>query len=187
MSIGTIEIIGSPEMINRARPSGVQPQPWLPLATPMQQTDRPRMKTPAPAFKVITSQPMLVPPVIHTLQIPSQNQKKRRQRTQVVDPLLLLHRHPCLHLRPVLPLPPFLHVHHHHPRVEIARFPSLERLIQLLVLPEQIREIQHEIRLAILRRRQHLPLQVNLPQLRNVIHNHDIRVQVYHAFHVTCM
>ena len=152
----------------------------------MQQTDRSGMQTPALPFKVIPSQPMLVPPMVHTLQPPSQNQQKRRQRPQVVDPLLLLHRHPPLHLLPVLPLPPFLHVHHHHPRVEIAGLPSLERPIQLLVVPEQLREINHEIRLAILRRRQHLPLQVNLPQLCNVIHNHDIRVQVYHPFHVHC-
>ncbi|EXB39315.1 hypothetical protein L484_025010 [Morus notabilis] len=54
-------------MINRAGPPRVQPQPGLPFPTPVEQAYWAWMQTPTQALQIVTSKPMLVPAVIHSL------------------------------------------------------------------------------------------------------------------------
>ncbi|KAJ0493410.1 hypothetical protein HanRHA438_Chr12g0554761 [Helianthus annuus] len=87
----------------------------------MQQAHRTRMQPPAASFHVISPKPMLVPPVVNRLNVSGEHQQKRRQRTQLVNPLFPLQFHPVLNPPPVLSASPFHHIHYHHTGVEIAR------------------------------------------------------------------
>ena len=80
-----------------------------------------------------------------------ENQQERRQRPQLVNPIALLNLHPLLDDLRVPHAPPPLEIHHHHPRVEVARAPPSERAGESLVGPERRREILGEVRVAVLR------------------------------------
>ncbi|RDX75814.1 hypothetical protein CR513_44268, partial [Mucuna pruriens] len=77
------EIIGSPKSIQRARPVSVQTSPGLPFTAPMQETDRARMEISAKPTKVVPSEPVLVPPVIHGSNIPGKDKQKGWQGAKV--------------------------------------------------------------------------------------------------------
>ncbi|KAI3439455.1 BSD domain-containing protein [Psidium guajava] len=172
-------------MVHAAWPPRVQPQPWLTLPAPMQQTYGARVESPALAFQVVPAEPVLVPPVIDGLDFAAQDEQERRQGAQVIDPLLLLDRHPGLHLLRVPSLPPLVHVHHHHSRVEIARLPALEGPRNGRVRPEPVGEVLGEVGVAVLRGRQDLPLQAHLPELRYVVDHDEVRVEVDDPLHVS--
>ena len=122
----TVEIVRCPEVVDGAGLPRVQPQPWLSFATPMEQANGTRVQAPTLSFNVVPSKAMLVPSVVNGLDVPSQNQQKRWQRTQVIDPILLLNHHPIFNLLGVASLSPLVHIHHHHPGVEVAWLSSLE-------------------------------------------------------------
>ncbi|PON52878.1 hypothetical protein TorRG33x02_307230 [Trema orientale] len=171
-------------MVNGARSPGVQPQPRLPFPTPMEQAYWARMQAPTQALEVVTTEPMLVPPVVHGLNLPSQDQQKWRHRTQVVYPPPPLYGHPSLHPPRVLAPPPPLQVHHHDPRVEVAGPPPLERPGQARIRPELAGEVAGEVGVAVLRRRQDPPSQIDGPEPGDVVDHHQVGVEVYHALHV---
>ncbi|KAJ0455341.1 hypothetical protein HanIR_Chr15g0750121 [Helianthus annuus] len=119
----------------------------------MQQTRRTGMQIPATPLHIIPTEPMLVPPVINRFNITTKHQQKRWQRTQLIDPFLLLDLHPVLDPFPVVSGSPFLHIHHHHPRVEVTRFfrsrpeyPGHNR-----VGPETVGEVVGEISVTVFR------------------------------------
>uniref|UniRef100_J3MNJ9 Uncharacterized protein n=1 Tax=Oryza brachyantha TaxID=4533 RepID=J3MNJ9_ORYBR len=91
-----VEVVWRPEVVDGAGLPRVESQPWLPLAAPVEEADRARVEAPAPALHVVAAEPVLVPPVVHRLDVAGEHQQERRQRAEVVDPLLLLHRHPLL-------------------------------------------------------------------------------------------
>lgn len=103
----------------------------------------------------------------------------------MVYPLvLLLHRHPHLNLLGVPLLPPRVHVHDHHPRVEITRLPSFKRLGQRGVRPEIIGEIKSEIGMTIFWSSDDFPFHVDAPELGDVVDDDEVGVEVYDAFDV---
>nr|KYP65930.1 hypothetical protein KK1_012206 [Cajanus cajan] len=168
--LGLIQIIRLPKTIQRTRLLVIKPNPRLALTTPMQQTDRPRMKGPTNTIDVVPTKPMLVPPMVNSLNIARKNKQKRRQRPQLVNPLLPLEFHPVLDFLPKVPLSPPHQVHHHHPRVEVAR--------------ELVREVLGEVRVAILRRADHArPCECHAPELAYVVDHDHVGVEVDHAVH----
>ncbi|RYR75452.1 hypothetical protein Ahy_A02g010094 [Arachis hypogaea] len=118
----------------------------------MQQTHRTRMQISAQTTKIVTTQTMLVPPMIHGSNISSENKKKRWQRTKLVDPRPLLHLHPLLDLPRVIPMAPPIQIDHHDPCVEVARLSVRECKRQRRIRPECLCEVRCEIRVAVLRR-----------------------------------
>ena len=150
-----VEIVRGPQKIDRARHSQIQPRPWLPSPAPMQQTHRTRMQRPATVHQIIAAQAVLVPPVVNRLHVAAEYQKKRRKRTQLVNPLLLLNLHPSLDLSREPSGSPSRQVDHHHAGVEIARALSVEHLGELGIFPEFVGEILGEIRVAVLRSSDH--------------------------------
>ncbi|RDX90673.1 hypothetical protein CR513_27443, partial [Mucuna pruriens] len=175
---GLEQIIRLPKTIHRTRFLVIEPDPRLPFPTPMQQTNRTRMQRATNPVNVIPSEPVLVPPMINGLNIPREDKQKRRQRTQLVNPLLSLQFHPVLDPLPIVPLPPPHQIHHHHPRVEITRLSGREHT----VVPELVREVFSEVRVAILGRADHARVREwHAPELAYVVDDDDVGVKVYHA------
>ncbi|CAH9086372.1 unnamed protein product [Cuscuta epithymum] len=94
---------------------------------------------------------MLVPPMVNGLEKPTKNQQEWRQRAQLVNPLLPLKAHPPLQLPPVIPGPPSLEIHYHHPCIEITRANRPEYPRKHRVGPESVGEVFGEIRVAVFR------------------------------------
>ncbi|KAJ8621197.1 hypothetical protein MRB53_029726 [Persea americana] len=172
------KIVRRPETIERTRPLGIQSQPWLSLPTPMQQTDRTRMQIPAKPLQIISSKPVLIPPVLDPSHITCKNQEKRRERTQFVNPNPLLYSHPLFELLRVAALPPPLDVDHHHPSVEIARLPAAKRPGKARVRPELAGEVAGEIGMAVLGRPEDMGAEIYRPELGHVVYDDEIRVEV---------
>ncbi|MED6193709.1 hypothetical protein PIB30_022005 [Stylosanthes scabra] len=76
----SVQIKRRPKSVKGARPLGVEAGPWLPAAGPMQEAHRPSVEVPAASLNVITSQSMLVPPVLDGRHVSRKHQKERRQR-----------------------------------------------------------------------------------------------------------
>ncbi|KAF3784110.1 hypothetical protein EJ110_NYTH15557 [Nymphaea thermarum] len=173
-----VKIIRRPEAVDGTGLPRVQPQPWLPLATPVQQANRPGVEGPAIALEVVASKSMLVPPVFNILDVAGEDQQERRQRAQLVYPGVPLDHHPILDLPGVPTFPPLLNIHDHDAGVEVAGLPAMEGPRKLGVQPEGIGEVVGEICMAVLRRAQHLVPQLHFPQFGNVIDHHKVGVQV---------
>ncbi|KAI5405432.1 hypothetical protein KIW84_052282, partial [Lathyrus oleraceus] len=148
----TKEIIRSPQTIQRTRLLRIDSKPGFPLPTPMQKTHRTRMQIAAESFNVITAEAMLVPSMLHSLDISGEHQKKRRQRTKLVDPAPFLDPHPVLKLLRVSSLTPFPKINHHHTCVKVTRTTPLKRRRISRIRPEPMREVVSEISVTILRR-----------------------------------
>ena len=129
---------------------GVQSCPGLATTGPMQQAHRPSVQVPATPLHVIATQPMLVPPVLNWRHASREHQQKRRQRTQLVDPIVLLNLHPPLYPLAVPDFPPPHQIYDHHARVEIARPPPRERAGEAHVRPEPCGEVLGEVGVAVL-------------------------------------
>ncbi|GAB2280377.1 hypothetical protein Dimus_015012 [Dionaea muscipula] len=171
-------------MIQRTRFLAIQPHPRLPLATPMQQAHRPRVQRSTAPLHIVPSQTVLVPPVVDRLHLTSEHQQEWRQRPQLVDPPLLLDLHPILDLPPVIPFPPPHHVHHHHPRVEVAWAPAQEHPGQCRVGPERLGEVIGEVCVAVLRRTDDVVSgKSHVPELVHVVYQDQVRVQVDDPLH----
>lgn len=178
------EIVGSPESVERAGPVGIEPGPRLAFATPMQETDRPRVQIPAEASEIVTAQPVLVPPVVHRSYVPSEHQQKRRQRPQLVDSHSLLQLHPFLNLGRVVSGAPTVEIDHHHAGVEIARPPISERERERRVGPEGEREIGSEVGVAVLGSRENRGgAERSGGEIGNVVDEDEVGVEVNDASH----
>lgn len=70
---GLVEVVGRPEVIQRARPVRVKTHPWLAAAAPMEETHRPPVEVPAAAVDVVPTEPMLIPPVIDRRHVPREH------------------------------------------------------------------------------------------------------------------
>ena len=108
------------------------------------------MQIPTQPTKVVTAEPVLVPPVIHRSYVPGKNQQKRWQRTQLVDPHPLLELHPLHYLRRVVPGSPPLQVDDHHAGVEVTRLAAFECEGKRWVGPKRRREVGGEVGVAVL-------------------------------------
>lgn len=79
----------------------------------------------------------------------------------------------------VFPFPPFPQINHHNPSVEIARFTAPKRRrSEDRVRPESRSEVVGEVSVAILRRAEHVLTQIDVPQLRHVIDDDQVGVEV---------
>lgn len=136
------------------------------------------MEPSAPPLEIIPAETMLVPPMINGPDLSGEDEQHRRQRPEVIYPLLLLHPHPLLHLLRVTPPPPPVHVHHHDAGVEVARPPPLERGGEGGVGPESLRVVAGEVGLAVLRRGEDLTPEVGPPELGDVVDDNDVGVEV---------
>lgn len=135
----------------------------------------------APPFQVIPTETVLVPPVFHPLNIAGEYQKKRRQRSQLVNPDPLLNPHPVLQFLRVSPFSPLPQIYHHHPRVKITRPPPLKGGRKSRVRPEFRSEVVGEVGVAVLGSTQDMCTQVDTPQLRHVIYYDEIGIEVDNA------
>lgn len=151
----------------------------------MQQANRTRVQPTTTTLHVIPAQTVLVPSVLDGRHMSSEHQQKRRQRTQLVDPITLLNLHPSLDFSRVPLLPPLHQIHHHHPRVEVTRPPLRERPRQTRLRPEPRREVLREVSVAVLRRADGAWAQTRAPKLGHVVHHHQIGVQVDNSLHAT--
>uniref|UniRef100_A0A8R7U6K1 Uncharacterized protein n=1 Tax=Triticum urartu TaxID=4572 RepID=A0A8R7U6K1_TRIUA len=179
-----VEIVGRPEVVDGARPPGIEPVPRLSLAAPVQQADGSRVQAPAPPFDIVAAKPVLVPPVVHALDVSGEHQKEGRQRAEVVDPLLLLHGHPPFHPPRVPAGAPLVHVHHHHAGVEVARAPPVERPAERRVHPKCVREVVGEVGMAVLRCAHHVAREVHGEERADVVDDDHVGVEVDHPAHV---
>nr|CAB3498874.1 unnamed protein product [Digitaria exilis] len=165
--------------VERARPASVQPVPWLPLPAPVQQADGSGVEPPAEATVVVSSEPVLVPPVVHRRDASGEHEQERRQRAQLVDAHPLLELHPLLDPRRVPRPPPPREVEHHHARVEVARAAAGEGRGELRRRPEPRREVGGEVGAAVLRRRHgRLREERRRGEGGDVVGEHDVGVEV---------
>ena len=140
------------------------------------------MQRPTTTSYIVATEPMLVPPMVYGLHVSREDQQKRWQRTQLVDPLLSLHFHPVLNPLPVVPFSPLHQIHDHNPGVEVARVSGREYPGKNRVGPERVSEILGEIRVAVFggtddtRRGK-----VGLPELDDVVDHDHVGVEVNHA------
>ncbi|TKY52485.1 hypothetical protein E2542_SST24007 [Spatholobus suberectus] len=149
----------------------------------MQQANRPSVQVPATPLHVIATQPVLVPSVLNGRHVSREDQQKRRQRTQLVDPIVFLNLHPPLY-PPAVPVPPPPHqIYHHHPGIEVARPPPRERAAEPRVRPKRRSKILCEVGVAVFGGTDGSRTQAGSPQFRNVIHHDQIGIQVYHSPH----
>jgi hypothetical protein len=95
----------------------------------------------------------------------------------------LLYLHPPLDALRVARLPPPLQVKHHDARVEVARPPPHERPGELLVRPEPTCEVLGEVGVPVLERVDGAPAKAGAPQLGDVVHEDEVRVEVDGAAH----
>ena len=115
------QIIRCPQAVQWARCLGIKSHPRFSLATPMQQANGSGVQWPAPAFDVVSAEPVLVPPMVHLLHIAPEHQQEGRERAELIDPLFLLDLHPPLDLSRESMAPPHLQIHHHNTCIEVAR------------------------------------------------------------------
>ncbi|PON40550.1 LOW QUALITY PROTEIN: hypothetical protein PanWU01x14_296860 [Parasponia andersonii] len=173
----SVQVVGCPEGVERAGPPRV-PKPRLAAPGPMQEADRARVEVAAAAPDVVAAQAVLVPPVLDGRHVSREDQEERRQRAQLVDSVALLDLHPPFDPPRVPGPPPLDQIHHHHPRVEVARPPARERRRVPPVRPEARREVLGEVGVAVLRGPDRPRPEARPPQLRNVVHHDQIRVEV---------
>ncbi|PON53754.1 hypothetical protein TorRG33x02_304400 [Trema orientale] len=145
----------------------------------MEQADRTRVQRPAAPPDIVPAEAVLVPAVVNGLHVPGEDQQERRQRTQIVNPLLPLHLHPVLDPFPVIAFPPPHQIHDHHPRVEVAGPPRPEHPGQDRVGPEPVREVLGEVGVAVLRGPDDAcPRQGRAPELVDVVDDDHVGVKV---------
>lgn len=109
------------------------------------------MQIPTKAPKVVATQAVLVPPVINGCDLASEDEQKRRQRAQLVDPHPLLQLHPLFNPGRIMAGPPTVEIDHHHPGVKVAGFPTGEGEGEGGVRPEGGGEVGGEVGVAVLR------------------------------------
>ncbi|RYR01763.1 hypothetical protein Ahy_B06g080626 [Arachis hypogaea] len=144
----------------------------------MQEAHRASVEVPAASLNVITSQSMLVPPVLDGRHVSREHQKERRQRPELVDPCALLNLHPPLYPLCV-PFPPPPHqIHHHHPRVEVAGPTPLKCPGEAVVRPERRREILAEVGVAVFGCSDGPGAQAGAPELGYVDDDNQIGIEV---------
>ncbi|BAS90211.1 Os04g0530801, partial [Oryza sativa Japonica Group] len=181
------QVVRRPERVERARPAGVEPKPRLPLAAPVQQAHRPRVKLPALPRDVVAAEPVLVPPVLHGLHLAGEHQEERRERPQLVYPgLLLLDLHPVLQLHGVPAGSPPVQVDDHDAGVEVARRapPVGEDGGVLGVTPERVGEVGGEVGVAILGGGEGgVGAEVGGPEAGDVVDDEEVGVEVEDAGH----
>lgn len=177
----TEEIVRSPEAIQRTGFLRVESQPWLPLPAPMEEAHRTRMEVSAESLEIVATEAVLVPPVLDSLYVAGEHQEKRRKRAELVDSVPLLDFHPVLELLRELPLPPFPEIDHHYAGVEVARSAASKRRREDPIGPELGREVASEVRMAVLRRAEHVALEIDPPELGHVVDDDEIGVEVDYA------
>uniref|UniRef100_A0A804M1G5 Uncharacterized protein n=1 Tax=Zea mays TaxID=4577 RepID=A0A804M1G5_MAIZE len=90
------QVVLGPDGVERARPSGVEAVPGLPLAAPVQQADGAGVQAAAEAAVVVPAEAVLVPSVVHGRDPAGEDEQEGRQRAQLVDAHPLLQLHPLL-------------------------------------------------------------------------------------------
>ena len=178
------EVVRRPEVVDGARAPRVEPDPWLPLAAPMEEADGPRVEATAPPLDVVAAEAVLVPAVVDGLDVTGEHEEERRQRAEVVDPRLLLHLHPPLDAAGVAAGAPLADVHDHDAGVEVARAAAGERAVERRVRPERVGEVVGEVGVAILGRADDVAAEVDGRQRADVVDDHHVGVEVDAAAHV---
>ncbi|THU65636.1 hypothetical protein C4D60_Mb05t05710 [Musa balbisiana] len=181
-AIGAEETVGRPERVQLARAAGVEADPRLPLAAPVEQAHRARVEVPAQTLDVVSPKAVLVPPVLHPLDLAGEHQQERRQRAQLVDPRLpLLHLHPGLQLPGVPAGAPPVEVHDHDPGVEVAGRAAavVEGVGVDRVRPEAVCEVGGEVGVAVLGGGEDMVRgEVGGPEAGDVVDDDEVRVEV---------
>ncbi|KAK9117007.1 hypothetical protein Sjap_015954 [Stephania japonica] len=177
MLVMQMEIIGGPEVVERAGRPGVQPSPGLALATPMKQTDGAGVQAPAATEDVVAAEAVLVPAVMNGLNVPAKDKQEWGERAQLINPPLPLHLHPPLDPPREAPLPPPPQIHHHHPRVEVARILAQNPRREGGVGPEGVREVAGEVGAAVLGGGDDAAAG-DRPELADVVHEDEVGVEV---------
>lgn len=136
------------------------------------------MKVTAQTFQVIAAETVLIPPVLHSFNVAGEYQKKRRQRSELIDPVPLLDPHPVFEFLRVLSLAPFQQIDHHNSSVEVTRVASLKRRRIGRVRPEPVREVVGEVSVTILWCSENARAEIDLPELRDVVDDDEIGVEV---------
>lgn len=108
------------------------------------------MQISAKPSEVVTSKPVLVPPMLHRRYVPGEHQQKRRQRAELVDSHPLLQLHPLLDLRGVVAASPAVEVDDHNAGVEVAGLAVGECEGEGGVGPEGRGKIGSEVGVAVL-------------------------------------
>lgn len=142
------------------------------------------MQVAAETFEIVAAEAVLVPPVPHALHVAGEHEQKRRQRSELVDPVPLLDTHPRLELLRVSSLAPLPQIDHHHTSVEVARVASIERRRVARVRPEAVREVIREVRVAVFGRAEHASVEVDFPELRHVVDDDEVGVEVDDSPHI---
>ena len=107
------------------------------------------MQVSAKPAEVIPAEAVLVPPVIHGDYVSRENEQKRRQRSEFVDPHSLLELHPLLDLGGIVPGTPALQVNDHDAGVEVAGGAAGEGEGEGGVGPEGWGEVGAEVGVAV--------------------------------------
>ncbi|KAI3412300.1 Hexosyltransferase [Psidium guajava] len=174
-----VQIVRLPQVVQRTRPPLVHPHPRLALPAPVEQAHRTRVERPAAPPHIVAPEAVLVPPVVDRLDVPTEHQQERRQRPQLVYPPPPLHLHPPLDPLPVAPFPPPREVHHHHPRVEVARLARPEGPGQDRVGPEAVGEVLGEVGVAVLGGPDDAgAAERGLPEVADIVYDDEVRVEV---------
>lgn len=179
----SVQIVRSPQRVERAWLLRVEPKPRLAAAAPVQQAHWTGMKVPAAPTHVVTAQSVLVPPVLDRRHVAGEHQQERRQRAKLVNAARarLLHLHPPLYAARVTEPPPLPQIHHHHAGIEVAWITAGEHAGESIVGPEILGEVFGEVGVAVFRRADRFPPQFRAPQLGDVVDDNQIRIQIDHS------
>ncbi|KAG2404961.1 uncharacterized protein HKW66_Vig0042160 [Vigna angularis] len=140
-------MIGFPKRVQRAGSISIQSNLGFIFATPMEETNRARVEISVEPTKVITTETVLVPPMIDGSDL-----------------------HPFLDFGGVIPLSPLFQIDDHHPRVEVVGFPIGEGERE----PERRGEIRDEVGVAVFEGNEDLLVpQRGICQLGNVVENKE--------------
>lgn len=130
-------------------------------------------------FNIVTTEPVLVPPVVNRLDISGEDEEERWEGAQIVNPCAFLQFHPALDLLLVIPEPPSGQIHDHYSSVEVAGGSRSEDPGKNRVGPELLGEVIREIGMAILGcSDDSRPGQFDVPELVNVVDDDHVGVKV---------
>ncbi|KAI8018192.1 hypothetical protein LOK49_LG04G01063 [Camellia lanceoleosa] len=144
----------------------------------MQKAHRTGVQISTKSPEIISSEPMLVPPMIHRSNIPGKNQQKWRQRTQFINPHSLLQLHPFDNLPSIVPISPSLEINNHHTRVEITGFSIRKCRGKRWVGPKRRRKVGREVGVAVLRRGEDAAAERRGGEFGDVVDEDEVGVEV---------
>lgn len=136
------------------------------------------MEVTAAALHIIASQAVLIPPVLDGRHVSRENQKEGWQRSELVDPAVLLDLHPLFDPLGVPAPPPLYQIYDHDAGVKVTGFPAIKCAGKPLVRPESGGEVFGEVGVAVLGRPDGSGTEAGGPEPGNIIDDDEIRVQV---------